>query len=143
MALRTRRSPKTGCGARSLDMGLPSLGTVTFIAASIGVVSLPVMIWALGTCAFRVSTCSGEKEAMKSISPALKAAISVTGSLITRMMTRSRIGCPGTKYLSKRSITRCPPFTHSTSLNGPHPTTAPGLPCFLSSRVNFWVAAGE
>ena len=88
--MRTRRSPKIGCGARSLDMGLPSLGTVTFIAASIGVVSLPVMIWAFGFWALSVSTCSGEKDAMKSISPALKAAISVTGSLITRIITRSR-----------------------------------------------------
>jgi hypothetical protein len=90
MALRTRRSPKIGWGARSGDMGLPSFGTVTFIAASIGVVSLPVMIWALGFWAFMVSTCSGENEAMKSISPALKAAISATGSLITRICTRSR-----------------------------------------------------
>ena len=90
MALRTRRSPKIGWGARSVDIGLPSLGTVTFIAAIIGVVSLPVMMWACGFCAFIVSTCSGENEAMKSISPALKAAISVTGSLITRITTRSR-----------------------------------------------------
>ena len=71
-------------------MGLPSLGTVTFIAATIGVVSFPVMIWAFGFCACKVSTCSGEKEAMKSISPALKAAICVTGSLIVRTRTRSR-----------------------------------------------------
>ena len=71
-------------------MGLPSLGTVTFIMASIGVVSFPVMIWARGFWARKVSTCSGEKSAMKSISPALKAAIWVTGSLITRMVTRSR-----------------------------------------------------
>ena len=71
-------------------MGLPSFGMVTFIATSIGVVSLPVMIWAFGFCAFMVSTCSGENEAMKSTSPALNAAISVTGSLITRTMTLSR-----------------------------------------------------
>ncbi len=83
-------SLKIGCGARSLDMGFPSFGTVTFIMATIGVVSFPVMICAFGFCARMVSTCSGEKEAMKSISPALNAAISVTGSLITRMMTRSR-----------------------------------------------------
>src|SRR6266404_4574220 len=86
----TRRSPKIGWGARSGDIGLPSLGTVTFIAASIGVVSLPVMIWAFGFWARIVSTWSGENEAMKSISPALNAAISVTGSLITRMITLSR-----------------------------------------------------
>ena len=89
-----------------MDMGLPSRGTVTFICATMGVVSFPVMICAFGLCAFMVSTCSGEKEAMKSISPALNAAISVRGSLITRMTTRSRYGRPGSKYLSKRSITR-------------------------------------
>ena len=78
------------------------------------------MIWAFGICAFSVSTCSGEKEAMKSISPALKAAISVTGSLITRIIDAVEVAAgPGTKYLSKRSITRWLPFTHSTSLNGP------------------------
>src|SRR6059036_1743992 len=78
-------SLKIGCGARSLDMGLPSFGTVTFIAASIGVVSFPVMIRARGFCAFIVSTCSGENEAMKSISPALNAAISVIKDPITEM----------------------------------------------------------
>ena len=81
---------KIGCGTRSFDIGLPSFGMVTLIAASIGVVSLPVIIRARGFCAFIVSTCSGENEAMKSTSPALKAAISVMGSLMTRMMTRSR-----------------------------------------------------
>src|SRR5256885_4879316 len=106
MALRTRRSPKIGFGARSSDIGLPSLGTVTFIAAIIGVVSLPLMIWAFGFWAFMVSTWSGENDAMKSISPALNAAISVTASLIPRIITRSTYGCPGTKYLSKRSIAR-------------------------------------
>ena len=87
--MRTRTSPKIGCGARSTDMGLPSFGTVTFICATIGVVSLPLMMWAFGLCAFSVSTWSGENEAMKSISPFLNAAISVTGSLITRITTRS------------------------------------------------------
>ena len=126
-----------------MDMGLPSLGTVTFICATIGVVSFPVMTLAFGFCAFSESTWSGENEAMKSISPALKAAISVTGSLMTRIMMRSRWGRPGSKYLSKRSITRWLPFTHSTSLKGPQPTTASGLPCFRSSTVYFWVAVGE
>jgi hypothetical protein len=143
MALRTRRSPKIGWGTRSGDIGLPSLGMVTFIAASIGVVSLPVMICALGFCARRVSTCSGEKEAMKSISPALNAAISVTGSLITRMMTLSTYGWPGSKYFSKRSISRWLPFTHSTNRKGPQPTMAPGLPCLRSSTVYFWIDAGD
>jgi hypothetical protein len=101
------------------------------------------MIWAFGTCAFRVSTCSGEKEAMKSISPALNAAISVTGSLIVRIMMRSRIGRPGLKYLSKRSMARWLPFTHSTSLKGPQPGIASGLPFLRSSRLYFWVAVGE
>ena len=82
-------SLKTGCGARSLDIGLPSLGTVTFIIATIGVVSFPVMMRVCGFCAFKVSTCSGEKSAMKSISPALNAAICVTGSLMVRITTRS------------------------------------------------------
>ncbi len=49
-------SLKIACGPRSFDMGLPSAGTVTFIIATIGVVSLPVMIWARGFCALRVST---------------------------------------------------------------------------------------
>ena len=80
---------------------------------------------------------------MKSISPALNAAICVTGSLITRITTRSRYGNPGTKYLSKRSMTRWLPFTHSTSLKGPHPTTASGFPALRSSGENFCVAAGE
>ena len=87
--------------------------------------------------------CSGEKEAMKSTSPALKAAISVTGSLIMRIITRSRYGRPGSKYLSKRSMTRWLPFTHSMSLKGPQPTTASGLPAFRSSSVYFCVAVGE
>src|SRR4030081_1424883 len=106
-------------------MGLPSLGPVTFMAAIIGVVSLPVMIWAFGFWTFMVSTCSGENEAMKSTSPALNAAISVTGSLMTLIITLSRYGAPGTKYLSKRSIRRWLPFTHSTYLNGPQPMIAP------------------
>ena len=71
-------------------MGFASFGTVTFIWATIGVVSFPVMIWARGFCALSVSTCSGEKSTMKSTSPALNAAIWVTGSLITRITTRSR-----------------------------------------------------
>jgi hypothetical protein len=50
-------SPKIGCGARSFDIGFPSAGTVTFIIANIGVVSLAVMIWARGLCALRESTC--------------------------------------------------------------------------------------
>jgi len=49
-------SLKIACGARSFDIGLPSAGTVTFIMATIGVVSLPVMIWARGFCARREST---------------------------------------------------------------------------------------
>ena len=71
-------------------MGFPSAGTVTFIIATIGVVSFPVMIWARGFCVRSVSTWSAEKSAMKSISPALNAAICVTGSLIVRIITRSR-----------------------------------------------------
>src|SRR5207249_11667254 len=81
---------EVGVRCAILGHGLAFLGDGDFIAASIGVVSLPVMIWARGFCAFIVSTCSGENEAMKSISPALKAAISVTGSLITRIITLSR-----------------------------------------------------
>ena len=74
---------------------------------------------------------------MKSISPALKAACCVTGSLIVRMITRSKYGRPGSKYLSKRSMTRWVPFTHSTNLKGPQPTIASGLPAFRSSTEYF------
>src|SRR4029450_2746674 len=67
--------------------------------ATIGVVSGPVMILASGTSAFRVSTCSGLKERIISISPAFKAAICGMGSLITRICTRSTEGSPALKYL--------------------------------------------
>ena len=80
---------------------------------------------------------------MKSISPALKAAICVTGSLIVRITTRSSEGSPGSKYLSKRSMTRCAPFAHSTSLKGPQPTSASGFPARRSSGEYFCVTAGE
>ena len=49
-ALRTLMSLKIACGAGSFDRGLPSAGTVTFIMATIGVVSFPVMICARGFC---------------------------------------------------------------------------------------------
>jgi len=48
---------------------LAVLGDGDVMAASIGVVSCRMMT-ALGTWAFKVSTCSGENDAMKSISPA-------------------------------------------------------------------------
>ena len=81
---------------------------------------------------------------MKSISPALNAASCVTGSLITRIVTRLRYGSPGSKYLSKRSMTRWLPFTHSTSLKGPQPTTASGFPARpILLSVYFCVAVGE
>ena len=40
-------------------------------------------------------------------------------------------------------MTRWVPFTHSTSLKGPQPTTASGLPALRSSGVYFCVAVGE
>ena len=69
---------KIGCGP-ALDIGT-SWG-IPRIAASIGGF-LPRSVWAWGFALYRVDVL-GENEAMKSTSPALNAAISVTGSLMT------------------------------------------------------------